>query len=51
VPRKVKDESFLELAGYYRKFIEDFSKIAKSLTKLIKKGEKFNWMAEQQNSF
>jgi len=48
VPRKVKDiQSFLELTGYYRKFIEDFSKIAKLLTKLIKKDEKFNWTAEQ----
>jgi len=56
VPRKVKDvQSFLGLAGYYRKFIAkfiaDFSKIAKPLTKLTKKGEKFNWTAEQQNSF
>jgi len=52
VPRKIKDvQSFLGLAGYYRKFIEDFSKIAKPLTKLIKKGEKFNWTAEQQNAF
>jgi len=43
VPRKVKDvQSFLGLAGYYRKFSEDFSKIAKPLTKLTKKGEKFN---------
>jgi len=48
VPRKVKDvQFFLGLAGYYRKFIEDFSKIAKPLTKLTKKGEKFNWTAEQ----
>jgi len=51
VSRKVKDvQSFLGLAGYYRKFIDDFSKIAKPLTKLTKKGEKFNWTAEQQNS-
>jgi len=50
VPRKVKDvvQSFLALAGYYRKFIEDFSK---PLMKLTKKDEKFNWTAEQQNSF
>jgi len=51
-PKKVKDvQSFLGLAGYYRKFIENFSKVAKPLTKLTKKGEKFNWTAEQQNSF
>jgi len=46
-PKKVKDvQSFLELAGYYRKFIENFSKIAKLLTKLTKKEEKFNWTGE-----
>jgi len=40
-PKKIKDiQSFLGLAGYYRKFIENFSKISKPLTK--KKGEKFN---------
>jgi len=50
--RKVKDiQSFIGLAGYYRKFIADFSKIAKPLTKLIKKSEKFEWTAEQQNAF
>jgi len=51
--KKIKDvQSFLELAGYYRKFImENFSKIAKPLTKLRKKGEKFKWTAKQQNSF
>jgi len=38
VPRKVKDvQFFLGLAEYYRKFIEDFSKIAKPLTRLTKK--------------
>nr|GEU47190.1 putative reverse transcriptase domain-containing protein [Tanacetum cinerariifolium] len=34
---------FLGLAGYYRRFIEGFSKIAKSMTKLTKKGIKFDW--------
>ncbi|GJT96952.1 putative reverse transcriptase domain-containing protein [Tanacetum coccineum] len=33
---------FLGLAGYYRKFIEGFSKIAKSMTKLTQKGIKFD---------
>ncbi|XP_036142872.1 uncharacterized protein LOC118645594 [Monomorium pharaonis] len=51
-PRKVKDiQSFIGLAGYYRKFISDFSKIAKPMTKLIKKTEKFVWTTEQQIAF
>jgi len=49
---KVKDiQSFIGLAGYYRKFIEDFSRIAKPLTKLTKKSEKFLWNSEQQIAF
>jgi len=38
VPRKGV-QSFLELAGYYRKFIEDFSKIAKPLIKLTERAK------------
>ena len=34
---------FLGLAGYYRRFIENFSKIAKSMTELLKKNKKFEW--------
>jgi hypothetical protein len=34
--------SFLELAGYYRWFIKDFSKIAKPMTKLLEKNKDFN---------
>jgi len=33
--------SFLGLAGYYRRFIPDFSKIAKPMTRLLQKDEKF----------
>lgn len=49
---KVKDiQSFIGLVGYYRKVIKDFSKIAKLLTMLTKKIEKFEWIIEQQNVF
>ena len=43
--------SFLGLAGYYRKFVEGFSKIATPLTKLTIKEEKFIWSEACQNSF
>jgi hypothetical protein len=35
--------SFLGLAGYYRQFIEGFSKIAKPMTSLLEKGKEFKW--------
>ena len=38
--------SFLGLEGYYRRFIPDFSKIAKSMTRLLQKDEKFLWTLE-----
>ncbi|KAJ9564648.1 hypothetical protein OSB04_000614 [Centaurea solstitialis] len=43
--------SFLGLAGYYRRFIQDFSKIAVPLTRLTKKSEPFVWGSEQQTAF
>ena len=43
--------SFLGLAGYYRRFIQDFSRIAVPLTRLTKKSEPYVWGAEQQATF
>ncbi|GJX54479.1 putative reverse transcriptase domain-containing protein [Tanacetum coccineum] len=42
---------FLGLAGYYRRFIEGFSKIAKSMTKLTQKGIKFDWARRKKMLF
>ncbi|XP_066333842.1 uncharacterized mitochondrial protein AtMg00860-like [Miscanthus floridulus] len=43
--------SFLGLAGYYCHFIENFSKIAKPMTNLLKKTNEFDWMPECEQSF
>jgi hypothetical protein len=43
--------SFLGLAGYYRRFISDFSKIAKPMTQLLKKDYKFAWTTECEIAF
>ena len=43
--------SFLGLAGYYRRFIENFSKIAKPMMELLKKDTKFKWTEECEASF
>ena len=43
--------SFLGLAGYYRRFVEGFSKLALPLTQLMRKGEKFEWTDEREKSF
>ncbi|GJZ20978.1 putative reverse transcriptase domain-containing protein [Tanacetum coccineum] len=46
-----KVRSFLGLAGYYRRFIKNFSKIAKSLTILTQKSKTFEWGEEQELAF
>nr|GFD28986.1 putative reverse transcriptase domain-containing protein [Tanacetum cinerariifolium] len=43
--------SFLGLAGYYRIFVEGFSRFALPLTKLMRKGEKVVWNEEREKSF
>jgi hypothetical protein len=43
--------SFQGLAGYYRRFIPNFSKIAKPITDLLMKDEKFVWNAERDEAF
>nr|GEZ54869.1 putative reverse transcriptase domain-containing protein [Tanacetum cinerariifolium] len=42
---------FLGLAGYYRRFIEGFLKIAKPMTKLTQKEVKFEWGDKQEAAF
>ena len=52
VPMNVKElQSFLGLAGYYRKFILGFSSIAEPLYKLRRKNIPFSWQQEQQAAF
>nr|GFB57309.1 putative reverse transcriptase domain-containing protein [Tanacetum cinerariifolium] len=48
-PTKIRQ--FLGLPGYYRRFIEEFSKIAKSMTKLTQKAIKFDWGEKEENAF
>ncbi|XP_028798909.1 uncharacterized protein LOC114754299 [Neltuma alba] len=43
--------SFLGLAGYYRRFIRNFSRLALLLTRLIQKNQLFNWDAKCEASF
>jgi hypothetical protein len=43
--------SFLGLAGYCRRFIPDYSRIAKPMTELLKKGVKFVWSEDCEKAF
>jgi hypothetical protein len=43
--------SFLGLAGYYRRFIPDFSKIVKPITSMLKNDTKFNWSSRCNEAF
>src|SRR6187551_1985898 len=51
-PKSVTEiRSFLGLAGYYRRFIENFSKIAKPMTELLKNNVPFKWTDKCEESF
>ena len=51
-PKNVSEvRSFLGLTGYYRKFVEGFSRIAAPLTKLTRKDVKYDWVDACQKSF
>nr|GEU73159.1 retrotransposable element Tf2 [Tanacetum cinerariifolium] len=48
--RKLK-ELVTSLAGYYRRFVDGFSKISKSMTKLTQKKVKFDWGDKEEATF
>jgi hypothetical protein len=51
-PTSVSDtRSFLGLAGYYRRFIEGFSKISKPMTELLEKDKQIKWTPACESSF
>jgi hypothetical protein len=51
-PQNILDiRSFLGLAGYYRRFIEGFSKISKPMMELLAKGNTFEWTSRRETSF
>jgi hypothetical protein len=51
-PTSVNDiQSFLGLPGYYRRFIEGFSKKSKPMTELLKKNKQIEWMPACEASF
>ena len=51
-PKTVTEiRSFLGLAGYYRRFVEGFAKLAGPLTALTRKEQKFVWTEKCESSF
>jgi hypothetical protein len=52
VPRNVEEvRYFMGLVGYYRRFIDGFSKISHPITSLQRKEKKFQWTEECESSF
>jgi hypothetical protein len=52
VPKNAHEvRSFMGLAGYYRRFVEGFSKIAKPITTLQRKGVRYEWTEECDSAF
>ena len=52
IPKTVRNvRKFLGLANYYRQFVKDFTKLARSLNNLTRKEEKWNWGVDQQTVF
>jgi hypothetical protein len=52
VPRNIHElRSFLGLAGYYRKFVKDFSRIAGTLTSLLHKDVPYEWTTHHNDAF
>ena len=51
-PKNLKDvRGFIGFANFYRRFIKDFSKIARPLHDLTKKDTPFVWGSAQQDAF
>jgi len=51
-PKTVKEiRAFIGLAGYYRRHVRNFAKLAKPLTNLTKKDVPYEWTGEHQNAF
>ena len=51
-PRKVKEvQAFIGFANFYRRFIQDFSRVIRPLTRLVKKGVAWTWGDDQQAAF
>src|SRR4051812_22013038 len=52
LPKNVKQlRSFLGLASYCRRFVQNFSKIAKPMTKLLRQGKRYSWSTACQSAF